>query len=129
MPRHQDLLGLKQRANMFGEGEPMESEFAERDRSELDRLRTLSASLSDDALRRPIDSVWSAAALFAHLAFWDGSVVLDGCTPPGPEGELLLRSKMTCLNSSMTPTCRTGLRFRRASPSRNAWKQLKRLTL
>jgi hypothetical protein len=56
---------------MFGEGEPMESEFAERDRSELDRLRTLSASLSDDALRRPIDSVWSAAALFAHLAFWD----------------------------------------------------------
>jgi hypothetical protein len=45
----------------------------ERDRAqaELDRLRTLSARLSDEDLARPIDVDWTPAGLIAHIAFWD----------------------------------------------------------
>src|SRR2546423_5947256 len=43
----------------------------DRNRSALDRLRALGARLSDEELTRLIDPPWTAAALFAHIAFWD----------------------------------------------------------
>ena len=42
-----------------------------RNRSAVDRLRALGARLSDEELTRLIDPPWTAAALFAHMAFWD----------------------------------------------------------
>jgi hypothetical protein len=42
-----------------------------RNRSAVDRLRALGARLSDEELTRLIDPPWTAAALFAHVAFWD----------------------------------------------------------
>ena len=35
------------------------------------RLRASSVRLSDEELTLPIDPPWTAAALFAHMAFWD----------------------------------------------------------
>jgi hypothetical protein len=43
----------------------------ERNRSAAERLRALGARLSDEELTRRIDPPWTAAALFAHVAFWD----------------------------------------------------------
>lgn len=43
----------------------------DRNRSTVDRLRVLGARLSDEELTRIIDAPWTAAALFAHVAFWD----------------------------------------------------------
>ncbi len=43
----------------------------DRNRAAVDRLRALSARLSDEELTRVIDPPWTAAALFAHMAFWD----------------------------------------------------------
>jgi hypothetical protein len=37
----------------------------------LERLRAMADRLSDDELARPIDPPWTAAALYAHIAFWD----------------------------------------------------------
>jgi hypothetical protein len=49
----------------------MNKEIDEENRASLDRLRYVSARLSDDDLLRPIDPPWTASALFAHMAFWD----------------------------------------------------------
>jgi hypothetical protein len=43
----------------------------DRNRDAVDRLRALGARLSDQELTRVIDPPWTAAALFAHMAFWD----------------------------------------------------------
>jgi hypothetical protein len=43
----------------------------DRNRSAVERLLTLGARLSDEELTRLIDPPWTAAALFAHVAFWD----------------------------------------------------------
>jgi hypothetical protein len=51
------------------------SEIEERNRASLERLRALGASLSDDDLARAIDPPWTAAGLFAHIAFWDRFVL------------------------------------------------------
>ena len=42
-----------------------------RNHSAVDRLGKLGVRLSDEELTRPIDPPWTAAALFAHVAFWD----------------------------------------------------------
>jgi hypothetical protein len=49
----------------------MDRGIDERNRASLDRLRDVAARLSEDELLRPIDPPWTAAALFAHIAFWD----------------------------------------------------------
>src|SRR5712691_10103817 len=46
-------------------------EIEDRNHSALDRLQALGARLSEEELTRPIDPPWTAAALFAHVAFWD----------------------------------------------------------
>jgi hypothetical protein len=43
----------------------------DRNHAATDRLRGLSVRLSDEELTLPIDLPWTAAALFAHMAFWD----------------------------------------------------------
>jgi hypothetical protein len=43
----------------------------DQNRSTVDRLRSLGERLSDEELTRLIDPPWTAAALFAHVAFWD----------------------------------------------------------
>ncbi len=43
----------------------------DRNHAAVDRLRALGARLSDEQLTRLIDPPWTAAALFAHVAFWD----------------------------------------------------------
>ncbi len=40
------------------------------------RLTTLASSLSDDELASPLGDGWTVAALLAHLAFWDGRVLM-----------------------------------------------------
>src|SRR6266516_2601761 len=43
----------------------------DRNYAALDRLRALGLRLSDEELTWPIEPPWTAAALFAHVAFWD----------------------------------------------------------
>jgi hypothetical protein len=43
----------------------------DRNQAAVDRLRALGSRLSDAELTRPIDPPWTAAGLFAHVAFWD----------------------------------------------------------
>jgi hypothetical protein len=38
---------------------------------QLERVRTLSRRMSDEELASPVDDVWTAAGLLAHIAFWD----------------------------------------------------------
>ena len=47
----------------------------ERNRASADRLAALGARLSDDELTTEIDPPWTAAGLFAHIAFWDRFVL------------------------------------------------------
>jgi hypothetical protein len=47
------------------------AEIEDRNRSTVERLRSLGERLSDEELTRLIDRPWTAAALFAHVAFWD----------------------------------------------------------
>jgi len=46
-------------------------EIVKRNRSSLERFRAIGSALSDEELDRTIDTPWTAAALFAHIAFWD----------------------------------------------------------
>jgi hypothetical protein len=43
----------------------------DRNHAAADRLRALGSRLSDAELTRSIDPPWTAAGLFAHVAFWD----------------------------------------------------------
>jgi hypothetical protein len=42
---------------------------------ERERLRALVERLDDDALRLPVNPHWTVAAVFGHIAFWDGRVL------------------------------------------------------
>jgi hypothetical protein len=46
-----------------------------RNRDSAERLVALGARLSDRDLEAEIDAPWSAAGLFAHIAFWDRFVL------------------------------------------------------
>jgi DinB superfamily len=49
----------------------MDRDVDEGNRLSRDRLRAASEALSGEELVRVIDPPWTAAALFAHMAFWD----------------------------------------------------------
>jgi hypothetical protein len=51
--------------------EKAQAAIEDRNRAAVERLRALGARLSDEELTRLIDPPWTAAALFAHVAFWD----------------------------------------------------------
>jgi hypothetical protein len=53
----------------------MGASIDERNRASADRLAALGARLSDDELTTAIDPPWTAAGLFAHIAFWDRFVM------------------------------------------------------
>ena len=42
---------------------------------ERERLRALVERLDDDALRLPVNPHWTVAAVFGHIAFWDGRIL------------------------------------------------------
>jgi hypothetical protein len=71
-------------------------EIEERNRSSLERLRAIGSALSDAELGTTIDAPWTAAALFAHIAFWDRFVRVrweraarDGRRTPTPVDDAL----------------------------------------
>ena len=57
----------------------MDRSFVELNRASTRRIRALAARLSDEELQHPVGEHWTAAIVFAHLAFWDRRVmyVLD----------------------------------------------------
>ncbi|MEZ4667224.1 MAG: maleylpyruvate isomerase N-terminal domain-containing protein [Anaerolineae bacterium] len=59
--------------------------FAEKNRSQTDRIRNLAAQLTDDEFRHPVGEHWTVGVALAHLAFWDGRVlaVLDASERSG----------------------------------------------
>jgi hypothetical protein len=64
--RHQPFA----RVGSMAMGAEPRAAIEERNRVAVDRLRAFVA-LSDEELTRVIDPPWSAAGLFAHMAFWD----------------------------------------------------------
>jgi hypothetical protein len=48
------------------------SDYVERNRAELERMRALVERLSDAELERPVNESWTVAAVLGHIAFWDG---------------------------------------------------------
>ena len=54
----------------------MQEGLEDRNRASLVRLRAVADRLSDQELARVIDPPWTAAALFAHIAFWDRFVLV-----------------------------------------------------
>lgn len=59
--------------------------FAERNRASTERIRLLTAGLTDADLRRPVGEHWTVAIALAHIAFWDRRVlaVLDATEQAG----------------------------------------------
>jgi len=51
--------------------EAMGRAIEDRNHEAVDRLRAVGTRLSDEELSQLIDPPWTAAALFAHVAFWD----------------------------------------------------------
>ena len=52
-----------------------ERPYIEENTRERERLRTLVDGLSDEELRSPVNPHWTVAAVFGHIAFWDGRVL------------------------------------------------------
>ena len=50
---------------------PVSSAFAERNRTQTERLRRLSESLTPDMLAVRLPNGWKVAVALAHIAFWD----------------------------------------------------------
>ena len=46
-------------------------DFGSRNQLSFDSLKRVAGGLSREELLEPIDPPWTAAALFAHVAFWD----------------------------------------------------------
>ena len=58
---------------------PIDKSFVEQNRASTNRIRALSARLTDDELQHRVGEHWTVAIALAHLAFWDRRVmyVLD----------------------------------------------------
>jgi hypothetical protein len=70
------VLGIKNgKPRLTGNGGWMEqTEFeswVRTNAAERERMKKLSAGLSEEELSRPMGAGWTAAAVLAHLAFWD----------------------------------------------------------
>jgi DinB superfamily len=57
----------------------LDRSFVERNRASTNRIRALTARLSDAQMQHPVGEHWTVAIALAHLAFWDRRVmyVLD----------------------------------------------------
>jgi DinB family protein len=77
--KHRDpsLLDLHRRASelryrwFMSEDRP----YIEQNTRERERLRALVERLDEDELRLPVNEHWTVAAVFGHIAFWDGRVL------------------------------------------------------
>ena len=49
--------------------------YIEENTRERERLRALVERLDEDQLRLPVNPHWTVAAVFGHIAFWDGRVL------------------------------------------------------
>jgi DinB family protein len=68
------LLGFSERHGILhamSEDRP----YIEENTRERERLRALVERLNEDELRLPVNPHWTVAAVFGHIAFWDGRVL------------------------------------------------------
>lgn len=54
---------------------PVDQSFIERNRASTERIRAMTARLSDAEMLTPVGEHWTVGILMAHLAFWDRRVV------------------------------------------------------
>jgi hypothetical protein len=52
-----------------------ERSYIQENTRERERLRALVERLDEDELRLPVNPHWTVAAVFGHIAFWDGRVL------------------------------------------------------
>ncbi|HJP66605.1 MAG TPA: maleylpyruvate isomerase N-terminal domain-containing protein [Actinomycetota bacterium] len=52
--------------------------YIESNARELERMRRLASTLSDEDLRRPVNEYWTVAGVLGHIAFWDGRATALG---------------------------------------------------
>jgi len=77
--------------------------------AQRERLRSLVTALSDEELSRPMPGGWTAAAVLAHIAFWDARAIfwLDrweaGVQPSAPDYET--REDVEWINDSAKRLC------------------------
>ena len=76
--------------------------------AERQRLRSLVARLSDEALGRPMPGGWTVAAMLAHAGFWDARAIFAlekwarGIEPPPGDYE---PDDVAWINDSAKPLC------------------------
>ncbi len=78
--------------------------------AERARMRSLVASLSDEALSTPMPAGWTVAGVLAHIALWDARVIFfidrwsAGATPSAADYE---PEDADWINDSAKPLCLT----------------------
>jgi hypothetical protein len=83
--------------------------FIERNRAATERIRTLTARLSDEEMQHPVGEHWTVAIALAHLAWWDQRVihVLDMMeqddTLPFPDIDILVNDLSLPLWAAVPP--------------------------
>jgi hypothetical protein len=84
-------------------------------------LVRLAARLTDDELVRPLESGWTVAATFAHLAFWDARALLliakwkrEGIGP-SPADTDILNDSVSILCLAILPRAAADLAVRKSS--------------
>lgn len=76
--------------------------FIEHNRAATDRIRALTARLTDDQMQSRVGDHWTVAIALAHLAFWDRRVlyVLDTTER---DGQLFIPKLDLCVNDLSLP--------------------------
>ena len=55
---------------------PADRPHVRENETQLRRLRTFLATVTDEELKRPLDAGWTVAGVLGHLAFWDQRTLL-----------------------------------------------------
>ena len=55
-----------------------ERSYVEENARELERMRALVESLTEDQLNSPVNETWTVADVLGHMAFWDGRASVLG---------------------------------------------------
>ena len=78
------------------------NELVERNTTSLERMRVFAERLTDEELSRPHGDGWTAAAEFAHVAFWDrrASALLDRWSRGGVSAS---GADVDAINDAMLP--------------------------
>jgi hypothetical protein len=104
---------------MRHEGGKMESvnsqSIIRENQQEHERLERLVKGLSDEDLSRPVGAGWTAAAMLAHLAFWDARAILliekwkRGGIGPSPADTDIINDAVRELCRAIPPRAAAGL--------------------